>query len=1342
MAEQVRVVVSVDKSKLNELKTDIGKIDGKHIKIQTTFDKDGKVKRNVETINVGLGKTEQIVTSIGKKGETVTRTLTQDMKKASLAGDLLGDSLTRIIGKMAAWQILGNLISAVIGSLKTAVSTLKEVDSALVTIRKTTDYTEAQIEKLTETTYELASAYGRTADELLNLSATFARAGMGDQLEQMTELAALLENVGDIEGDTAAKFILAANAAWKLGGDYDSLMQIIDGMNAVTNKAAVDMEALTTGITVSGSVFANAGESAQTYTALVGTAVAATQRSGAEIARGLRTIAMNVRAIKGELEDGEIIDDSTISDAAKALASVGINTADARGELRLTSDVLADLAGKWDRLTTAEQSYLAQSLAGKRQANILTALMQNWGEVERQMTLYADGAGSALRENELYLDSWEAKSKQLSASWTQFVSHMVDTRAVKTSLDVLNVAVEALDSDVGQAAVTVGALTAAISGLSAATAGLKQTAGGKAFLDTLVSGSTLKIAAAVAAGYALLKLYDGIFNAYANHVKALEDLKSEYENTYGTGSEIDRLEQKENNLTEAEKERLVYLQLQRKELLEQIAAEQEITFEEWRRRQNAPKNPAFFGIEDDIGIAEGTNRTEDALQRSKDALESLNQQYKKNELTVSEYKKGLQDIVSALKEDAEIIREEKYAKDDLTEAEQGLLDLYDLMIGRLKDLIEDGKDYAKTTNAITVALKSQEEIYSDVSERANAIISAMKEIAESGGMTDKTMEALVKLFPDLRDELTLTADGWKISTEALEAHYKALDADYQLAYEQASNAAISILTAQGVEADAYDKTTESIIRQLKAKRDLLAANGRTLGMQATAQQDAFLAEHGNDAIGRAMMRAAGVGATEWNQIHTYIYPAIDELDAAIAALENADRNRQSVQEVLATMRERSSSGSGIDNATDKRLEALKNIVALRKQEQAFLSESGADVRDQVAKMREIQSALTAQADYMRSIGADEKDILAVTTEWWSWQNKITKALEDADDTLDRLKDALKGAKEEALALLDAQEQDAVGPLQEQLDILKAQKEAVEDTREEEERRLAVEQARIALENAQNERTVRQYNAATGQWEWTANAQAVEKAQENLLTASKALADYYTDREIAALEAQIDTVQSAYSELRSAVNDFSSAIDKGTLSFLEAMSYFTAAAEKVGLGSLAGQLAGSYQSAGADTILARMKANGAAWGSASPEVKKDLEEENWRLGTSQGWTRIEGAWYDKAGNRLYDGGGILRGYGGVKATGGDEMILPPGVTASLLNAERSGAFDALLAHLGIVTTAAQSFAGFGAVSSSRIGSQHNGDVYEIGGITLSEAQARGMTVFDLAQMARTLSLHNV
>ena len=351
-------------------------------------------------------------------------------EEQSKAVDEFNKKLARIgqVIKTAAAAML-------VKGLKDAVTEMKAVDAELINTAKATGASSEKMKELEQGAYRLAEAYGHTASEVLTAETAFARAGYGDKIEQMAELNLLTQNAGDLSSEEASSFLLAADAAFGYEGNVQKLTAVLDGMNEVSNKNATDMSKMAEGMTVAGSVFASAGESAQTFTAMLGTATAATQRSGAEMARGLRTIFMNIRQIKGETEDGELIDGESIANAAKALREfAGIDTM-ANGELRKGSEILAELAGKWDTLSDVQKSAIAQNVAGVRQANILLALMDNWGTYEKMMAEYANAAGSAMQENERYLEGWQAKTDKLNAAWTKFVANTVSSDFIKFFLD-------------------------------------------------------------------------------------------------------------------------------------------------------------------------------------------------------------------------------------------------------------------------------------------------------------------------------------------------------------------------------------------------------------------------------------------------------------------------------------------------------------------------------------------------------------------------------------------------------------------------------------------------------------------------------------------------------------------------------------------------------------------------------------------------------------------------------------------------------------------------------------------------------------------------------------------
>ena len=637
-----------------------------------------------------------------------------------------GSSISSMFTKIAAVSP----IYAMVRAFQSALGTMRAVNDELIAIQKVTGYTAQQMDALTESAYKLATQYGRSADEVLSAATAFARAGYGEQAESLAELSLLTQNVGDVSADAASKFLIAADAAWKLGGNEDALMRILDGLNEVTNRNAVDMDALTEAITVGGSVFAEAGESTQTFTALVGAAVSATQRSGGEVARALRTILMNIRQIRGELEDGELVDGQSIANASNALRTyAGISTT-TNGQLRRTSAVLEDLAEKWDTLDTVAQSAISEALAGKRQANVLMALMGNWRTVGKAIQDYADGAGSALAENEFYLQGWTAKSKQLDAAWTEFVSHLIDTGVITGALDTVTAAVDMLDSDMGRLVITVGALAKGVEALSKATTALKSAkiagnlsnvisaiteskAGNKAAESALVfmkksAGTAAKALGIVGAIFAGIDL---AVKEQLKPVKELEDATNKVTEAQSaladTQSEYDELIGKTEELTEAGKKRLEVLKETREEQEKQLTDAQHERWEKWNNIYGSGASVVVGGMDANTGgMAVGAVQTErmdiEALRNYREELAEIAAQYQVGKTSAEKYYSALEDLNAAREESVETIRAAILAGESVTGEQRALVDAYDnvsIILGKvtgityewIASLIEEAK---------------------------------------------------------------------------------------------------------------------------------------------------------------------------------------------------------------------------------------------------------------------------------------------------------------------------------------------------------------------------------------------------------------------------------------------------------------------------------------------------------------------------------------------------------------------------------------------------------------------------------------------------------------------------
>nr|DAH41068.1 MAG TPA: minor tail protein [Caudoviricetes sp.] len=368
-------------------------------------------------------------------------------------------------------------------------------------------------------------------------------------------------------------------------------------------------------------------------------------------------------------------------------------------------------------------------------------------------------------------------------------------------------------------------------------------------------------------------------------------------------------------------------------------------------------------------------------------------------------------------------------------------------------------------------------------------------------------------------------------------------------------------------------------------------------------------------------------------------------------------------------------------------------------------------------------------------------------------------------------DALEKQRDAELAAIDAQ-----------IDALKKQNEEIDRAEKLEELRLEVMRKQDALLNARNERTVRMYNAESGQWEWIADPEKVKKAEEDLADAKKDLRDYEREMEldlaIEELEARKKAIEAAYQLKIDALEEYINALGE------------TVAQEKVLLdqsvqnyrdwanGVLAARAAaaGVTITAGGTPVEVKRDATGNASGYTEVKVgnltgvRKSTESEKASVSNKPSknlWDSVSlgknnislpnsgnskgtnfNKWKDtKAGSiigavsggrgKKYDSGGVLHGLGGIKATVDDEMVLPPDVTAKMLKPSADARFRARVNELGGLygeTPVSRSVAGN---SDNRSYSDHSGPTYNVKGITLTEQQAEHLTVAQMCRMA-----HNV
>lgn len=1013
--------------------------------------------------------------------------LNEGVAESTEKNGLLGDSFTNVYLKMLQWQVMGTIVSKTIGAFRDAISTMKAVDDEMVTVRKVTGFTAEQMEKLRDRAYETASAYGEAADEYLNSVAAFARAGYGEQADALAELATKTKLVGDTNAETAQQFLLSVDAAYQYKGNIEALTKVLDGANEIDNKYATSIEKLAEGLGTVAPVAAQAHVGIDELTAAIGTITAVTQRSGSEAARAFRALVLNIVGdTKTEIDEGVTWTTGEIAglkDVIREYAPAAYEAAKATGEVIDPMEAIGGLAQsmKDGLLTEQKLMEMVSDIGGKLRTSQLLALIQNWDMYQSMLKDYANAVGSADKEISNAMDSWTRKTNILKNEWTEFIQSMVSTDAVKGGLDVLIGTVESLNTGLGHAAVTAGAVSLGLVGIQAAAKGATAAVTKLSAAGIAMNPWILAVGAAVAA-------FGLLWNATEDSRKSIGELNTDISDN------TEKLEENRRRLTEINElgwnEKTPEI-LNEKAALEEENAELERQIEKLKKLEERQAKRTLKSAGGYVGTGETVYHLT-SMGESRGGAEALGL----SGLTFKSYAELTAYLDQYIPGAAKKSRQELEALG--VQFEETEKKAYQTGETYEKSLIEQAGNLSKK-------LKENRGDLGDLQKEYDSVTTGLARFAQAHDVLgDKNTEAKAAL-----DKLNK-------------------------AYDEASNRITYYVNDLIREQKQAGKTGDQIYDLVKR---MIVLNEKKLDL---SQQIGALRQLATEA-GAAAYSVGMIGAAKTQDVERTIKGLLQTgkaktYDEARAIVLNriyksmfTDTGRDSgTVDTTSTVDTSSATSSTGKSAKDAELERLKDIVSLRKSELSLMQERGDSTADQIDKMRQIQAALHAQAEYMRKIGASQADINALSTEHW----KITKQIKELQEDLwDELEDAVNKKLEEAEEARDKQ----TAAIDKQIAALRDAKEAEDEALKLEQLKAAVLEKQNALLEAQKERTVRVFNAATGQWEWEANASSVKSAQDAYEKAKEDLAEYERElalqREIDELEAKKTLIEETYNTLK-------------------------------------------------------------------------------------------------------------------------------------------------------------------------------------------------------------------
>lgn len=367
----------------------------------------------------------------------------KELKNIDTAQRKLGKLGKNIIDQFAdagrsfgQWLSISSGIMTIVSKSKEAISELKNLDSILTEISKTSDLTNRELKALGDSAFNAASKYGKTASNYLTGVQEMYRAGYNNA-QQMSELSILAQAAGDMDATTANDYLIASDAAYNLKGNVEALNAVLDGQNMVTNHAAVSMLDMAQATSEAASIASQYGVEIDELSSLIAVATSKTRESGSETGTALKALFVNLQ-------------DTTSKPIRQAFEAVDISMTEmVNGSEKLKTPIrlLKELSDAFVSLGEGDvrRANILSDIGGKHHANTLSAILSDWQSYEKMLDLYSNGMGSAEKEAEKSANNWEGSLARLSNTWTSTVNNIVNSDAIIAGINGLNKILSVID---------------------------------------------------------------------------------------------------------------------------------------------------------------------------------------------------------------------------------------------------------------------------------------------------------------------------------------------------------------------------------------------------------------------------------------------------------------------------------------------------------------------------------------------------------------------------------------------------------------------------------------------------------------------------------------------------------------------------------------------------------------------------------------------------------------------------------------------------------------------------------------------------------------------------------
>lgn len=704
-------------------------------------------KFNDELNKLDLNKIYQDFSKAGSVGQSAFRGIATELLTTNTQLKQTHSFLNNMATTMAntvKWNIASSAMNILTGSVQKAYGYVKNLDSSLNDIRIVTGASADQMATFAEKANSAAKALGRTTTDYTKASLIYYQQGLSEaDVEARTQTTLKAANVTGQSADAVSEQLTAVWNGYKVAAEEAELY--VDKLAAVATTTASDLEELSTGMSKVASAANAMGVDVDQLNAQLATIISVTRQAPESVGTALKTIYARMSDLKlgGTDEDG-----IGLGKVSGQMEAMGIHVLDASGNLRDMGAVIEEVAAKWDSWTEAEQTAMAQTMAGTRQYNNLVALFDNWDMYTRALEASQESMGTLQNQQDTYMEGTQAHLKQMTASFEDFYDSILDADAIN---DVTTAIIKITD-----------AFTTFIDGI-----------GGGSTVLTTFGALGLKVFSK--------DIAQGISTSMANFNNAKENAAL-IQSQIDLANKLNQVEDENvQKLSKMKSDALLYSDImddgQKETINSMIKTQNQLMDQKQAWEDNAKEAEKFFNRiskEDDkkIGLLNDDSDREkinlgkktdivpaqdlDTLLQYKQSLNSVIEETKKYDSSLLNLSKTLNDVSQV--ELTEDTRSEKYLeamkqKIDATEEYKEVMNSLMMQVESGIENQEYSDDTATTLyqlmanyrNAVKMA---DGEITADVQDAASKVIAAAKQAAQAGILEAEKAEEIIRQAGD------------------------------------------------------------------------------------------------------------------------------------------------------------------------------------------------------------------------------------------------------------------------------------------------------------------------------------------------------------------------------------------------------------------------------------------------------------------------------------------------------------------------------------------------------------------------------------------------------------------